>query len=207
MATKVLFIDRDGTLVHEPDDFQVDALEKIRLVENVIPSLREMARHGYRFVMVSNQDGLGTDSFPQQQFDTCHDHIVSLFTSQGVSFDETFICPHLPDDGCECRKPRTGLLTRYLAATAIDLDGSAVIGDRESDMLLADRLGVRGLLVNSDSTATMTWPEIVTLLCHSDRTAKVSRDTNETRISVAVNLLVDWFPHRSSTMIPEELMG
>lgn len=188
MATKVLFIDRDGTLVEEPADFQVDALNKIRLVPDVMPALRELAEHGFRFVMVSNQDGLGTASFPEEQFRLCQDHILHLFTSQGVRFDEIFICPHTPHDLCECRKPRTGLLTRYLAATDIKLELSAVIGDRSTDMELAERIGVRGLLLGSGGGAGMTWPEIVEFLCHSDRVARIERNTNETRIAVVVNL-------------------
>jgi imidazoleglycerol-phosphate dehydratase/histidinol-phosphatase len=188
MSTKVLFIDRDGTLIVEPEDFQVDDLSKIGLVNAVIPALLELAQHGYRFVMVSNQDGLGTDAFPQDVFDTCHEHTMQLFTSQGITFDEVFICPHLPDENCECRKPRTGMLTRYLASTDINLSLSAVIGDRLTDMQLAERIGVRGLLTNCDDPAALTWPRIVELLCHSDRIATVTRDTNETRISASVNL-------------------
>lgn len=188
MPEKVLFIDRDGTLIEEPDDFQVDAVEKVRLVKNAIPSLLELARHGFRFVMVSNQDGLGTESFPQENFDAPHELVMSLFDSQGIGFDEVFICPHLPDDGCECRKPRTGLLTRYLAANTLDLKASAVIGDRRTDMELADRIGLQGFLINCDDEDALTWPQIVTRLCHSDRTALVERTTNETRIRTAVNL-------------------
>lgn len=188
MATKVLFIDRDGTLVEEPADFQVDALDKIRLVADVIPALRELAEHGFRFVIVSNQDGLGTASFPEDQFRVCQDHILQLFASQGVSFDEIFICPHTPDDLCDCRKPRTGLLTRYLAATDINLELSAVIGDRATDMALAERIGVQGLLLGSGEDAGMSWPDIVELLCYSDRVARIERNTNETRIAVSVNL-------------------
>jgi imidazoleglycerol-phosphate dehydratase/histidinol-phosphatase len=188
MPEKILFIDRDGTLIEEPEDFQVDAIEKIRLVPNVIPSLLELARYGYRFVLVSNQDGLGTSSFPQTDFDICQQHTLDLFTTQGVLFDEIFICPHLADENCACRKPRTGLLTRYLAATDINLALSAVIGDRSTDMELAERIGVQGLLVNADDAVALAWPEIVELLCHSDRVATVRRCTNETNISVSVNL-------------------
>ena len=188
MAEKILFIDRDGTLIYEPDDFQVDALDKVRLVDDVIPSLLEIARHGYRFVVVSNQDGLGTDAFPQADFDGPHALFMQIFSSQGIVFDEVFICPHLPDDNCGCRKPRTGLLTRFLAANDIDLDASAVIGDRQTDMQLADAIGIRGLLVNCDDAGVLTWPQIVDLLCRSDRTARVTRNTSETRIEVAVNL-------------------
>jgi imidazoleglycerol-phosphate dehydratase/histidinol-phosphatase len=188
MAEKILFIDRDGTLIVEPDDFQVDAVDKVQLVEDVIPSLLELAKHGYRFVMVSNQDGLGTDAFLQEQFDAPHALAMSLFESQGIVFDEVFICPHLPGDNCECRKPRTGLLTRYLAAHTIDLSGSAVIGDRQTDMQLADRIGVQGILTNCSDEKAITWPQIVVRLCHSERTSTVTRNTNETRISAAVNL-------------------
>lgn len=188
MPEKILFIDRDGTLIEEPEDIQVDAIEKIRLVPDVIPSLLELARHGYRFVMVSNQDGLGTPSFPQADFDTCQQHTLNLFATQGIHFDEIFICPHLADENCACRKPRTGLLTRYLAATDINLALSAVIGDRSTDMELAERIGVQGLLVNADDAGAVAWPDIVELLCYSDRVATVRRCTNETSISVSVNL-------------------
>jgi imidazoleglycerol-phosphate dehydratase/histidinol-phosphatase len=188
MTSKVLFIDRDGTLIHEPSDYQVDALDKIRLVDEVIPCLLQLKRHGYRFVMVSNQDGLGTDSFPQEDFDAPHALTLDLFASQGIQFDEIFICPHLPEDSCDCRKPRTGLLTRYLAANAIDLASSAVIGDRETDMQLAERIGIDGILVNANDDTALTWPEIVDRLCFSDRKASTERFTNETRIRATVNL-------------------
>ena len=188
MSVKVLFVDRDGTLIEEPEDFQVDTLKKIRLVDNAIPSLLELAKHGYRFVMVSNQDGLGSDSFPQSHFDTCHTHTMQLFTSQGITFDEVFICPHLPEDSCDCRKPRTGLLTKYLAGTDINLVASAVVGDRATDMELARGIGVQGLLVNTKEAGARTWPDIVKLLCYSDRVATVERNTNETRIRASVNL-------------------
>lgn len=188
MPLKVLFVDRDGTLIEEPEDFQVDTVEKIRLVDHAIPSLLELAKHGYRFVMVSNQDGLGSDSFPQSHFDICHTHTLALFTSQGITFDEIFICPHLPADNCDCRKPRTGLLTKYLAATDIDLAASAVVGDRATDMELAQRIGVRGLLVNADDAGALTWSDLVKLLCYSDRIATVERNTKETRIRASVNL-------------------
>lgn len=188
MSKKVLFIDRDGTLIHEPADFQVDALDKVRLVDDVIPSLLEISRHGYRFVMVTNQDGLGTDSFPQADFDAPHALTLELLASQGIQFDEVFICPHLPEDNCDCRKPRTGLLTKFLAANSVDLASSAVIGDRPTDMELAERIGIQGVLVNADDDAALTWRQIVERLCHSDRKASFERNTNETRIRATVNL-------------------
>jgi imidazoleglycerol-phosphate dehydratase/histidinol-phosphatase len=188
MKLKVLFIDRDGTMVREPADNQVDALDKVRLVDGVIPALLECIANGYRLVMVSNQDGLGTKSFPQSQFDTCQTHIVDIFASQGIHFDEIFICPHLPDEGCECRKPRAGLLTRYLAENDIDIARSAVIGDRGTDLQLAEKIGVCGLLVGQDTHTQLSWPTIVTKLCHSEREESVERKTNETCISARVNL-------------------
>ncbi|MEJ2257085.1 MAG: bifunctional histidinol-phosphatase/imidazoleglycerol-phosphate dehydratase HisB [Woeseiaceae bacterium] len=188
MAERILFVDRDGTLIHEPADFQVDRLDKVRLVDGVIPALLEIRRHGFRLVMVTNQDGLGTEAFPQEDFDAPHALVLHLFESQGVAFDDVFICPHLPDDKCDCRKPRTGLLTRFLAENDIDLQHSAVIGDRQTDMELAARIGIRGLRVNSDHEDTLTWSGIVERLCHAERTATVVRNTNETRIEVGVNL-------------------
>ena len=188
MAASVLFVDRDGTLIVEPEDKQVDRLDKIRLVDGAIPALIELMRHGYRLVMVSNQDGLGTESFPAADFHLCQDHVIELFASQGIVFDEIFICPHLPDDGCDCRKPRTGLLTRYLAETALDLSRSAVIGDRATDIELADRLGLRGFLLDPSGGRNTGWPGIVDALCHSERKASTQRKTKETDITVTVNL-------------------
>lgn len=188
MAMKVLFIDRDGTLIEEPHDNQVDSLEKIRLLRGVIPALLELADHGYRFIMVSNQDGLGTGSFPIEQFEACHEHVVSLFESQGITFDETFICPHFEEDGCECRKPRTGLLTRFLARNHLDSAKSAVIGDRSTDLELAERLGLRGFLVDPDGSYETSWPGIVAALCTGNRSAEIERTTRETTIRARVNL-------------------
>ena len=188
MPMKVLFLDRDGTLIEEPFDNQVDLLEKIRLVKGVIPALLELAQHGYRFVMVSNQDGLGTESFPLEHFETCHGFTLALFESQGIHFDEIFVCPHRPDDGCECRKPRAGLLTKFLAETDLDTEASAVIGDRKTDLELAARIGLRGFLLDPAGSREMTWPGIVDALCRSDRCKQVSRHTNETRIEALVNL-------------------
>jgi len=185
MTKPVLFVDRDGTLIEEPEDFQVDAIEKVALVPGVIRALQELLEHGYELVMVSNQDGLGTDAFPQADFERCHDHMLKLFESQGIHFAETFICPHLPDDGCHCRKPHTGLLTRYLAATAIDTARSAVVGDRDTDLELADKLGLEGFRVGNGG---LSWKEITTALCCRERVATVRRNTRETEIAVEVNL-------------------
>ena len=188
MTVKVLFIDRDGTLVVEPDDNQVDAVEKVQLTKGVIPALLALKRAGYRFVMVSNQDGLGTRSFLQADFDVTHNHILTLFNSQGIDFDETFICPHLADDNCDCRKPKTGLLTRYLASTSLDTEASAVVGDRQTDIELADRLGLSGFLVDENGSFEQSWNGISAALIPGSRCALVKRKTRETDIRVSVAL-------------------
>jgi len=186
MARKVLFIDRDGTLIEEPADKQIDTLAKLRLLPGVIPALLEIRAAGFELVMVSNQDGLGTDAFPERDFTEPQEMMLHLFESQGIRFDEIFICPHMPGDGCECRKPRTGLLTRYLAATHLDLERSAVIGDRETDLELAQNIGVRGIRIGGSEG--LGWAQVSELLCRSERLASVGRTTRETSIRVTVNL-------------------
>ncbi len=184
--TPVLFIDHDGTLVEEPPDNQVDSLEKIRFMPGVFAALNELSAAGYRLVIVSNQDGLGSATHPTARFEQAHRFILDAFRSQGVRFEEVFICPHQPADGCDCRKPRTGLLREFLRDGQVDLAASAVIGDRNTDLELARNIGVRGLKVRLDGGAQETWPAIVHEL--TARRARVERVTKETRISVAVDL-------------------
>lgn len=184
---KVLFIDRDGTLIEEPEDNQVDGLHKIRLLPGVIHALARLQVMGYRFVMVSNQDGLGTSSFPQTDFDICQEHVLALFASQGIHFDEIFICPHRADDGCECRKPRVGLLTRFLATHDLDTASCAVIGDRPSDMKLAEALGIKGIHLG-EGKPSVCWEDVCTALTPNARIGEEQRNTRETNICVRVNL-------------------
>jgi imidazoleglycerol-phosphate dehydratase/histidinol-phosphatase len=187
-GARVLFIDRDGTLVEEPADEQVDSLAKVRLLPGVIPALLQLQRAGYRLVLVSNQDGMGTETFPEPAFRETQDFIRALFTSQGIAFDAEFFCPHRPVDGCECRKPKTGLLTDYLRDHPIDRQHSYVIGDRETDLQLAANLGIKGLRVFADGRDGATWGAIVEKLQRPARTATVLRKTRETDIHVRVNL-------------------
>ena len=181
-----LFIDRDGTLVEEPHDEQVDAVEKIRFLPGVFAALSELKRRGFRLVMVTNQDGLGTSSFPQASFDRPHEFIVEAFRSQGIEFERTFICPHFKTDGCECRKPKTALVDAFMREGNVDLASSAVIGDRDTDLQFATNLGIRGIRVRRNGTAEETWPEVVRTLIA--RRAHVERRTKETNIDVTVNL-------------------
>jgi len=183
---RILFIDRDGTLIEEPHDKQVDSLAKLRLAAGVIPALLELAHAGYRFVLVSNQDGLGTASFPEQDFRAPQDFMRDIFASQGIEFDAEFFCPHFPADDCDCRKPRTGLLTEFLAGREIDKANSFVIGDRQTDLDLAANLGIVGIRIHGDGGET--WPAIAARLARPERNARVERRTKETDISVVVNL-------------------
>lgn len=183
----VLFIDRDGTLICEPSDEQVDRIDKVALVRGVIPALIQLRDAGFEFVLVSNQDGLGSASFPQEDFDIPHQFMLALFRSQGIDFADEMICPHLPDERCGCRKPNTGLLTKFLANNTLNLNRCAVIGDRDTDIQLADNIGVRGFLLSD----TCDWKQIAHELITQPRTAQLQRNTNETKISVAVDLDTD----------------
>jgi imidazoleglycerol-phosphate dehydratase/histidinol-phosphatase len=185
---RILFIDRDGTLIAEPPDRQVDALGKLRLMPGVVPALLDLKRAGYRFVLVSNQDGLGTSSFPEPSFREPQDFLRELFASQGITFDAEFFCPHFLADACDCRKPLVGLLTEFLASRSLDVRHSYVIGDRDTDMQLAANLGIQGLRVRLDGSDAETWPAIATQLVRLERSASIKRVTRETNIAVDVNL-------------------
>jgi imidazoleglycerol-phosphate dehydratase/histidinol-phosphatase len=181
-----LFIDRDGTLVEEPPDEQVDSLDKVRFMPGVFAALADLIRHGYRLVMVTNQDGLGTESFPRTAFERPQQFILETLRSQGIEFDAVFVCPHLKSDGCGCRKPNTGLVAEYIRESGVDLPASAVVGDRDTDLQFAANLGTRGLRVRRNGTPDESWAAIVGML--TARRAQVDRRTRETQIEVRVNL-------------------
>jgi imidazoleglycerol-phosphate dehydratase/histidinol-phosphatase len=185
-AAPTLFIDRDGTLVEEPFDQQLDRLDKLRFMPGVFAALTKLAAAGYRLVVVTNQDGLGSGTFPQADFELCQGFMLKAFASQGIRFDAVCLCPHRSADNCGCRKPRTGMLEGYLKEHAFDPGRSAVIGDRLTDLEFAANLGIRGFRVQLNGSSAETWPEIAAALLA--RSAHVHRVTRETDIEVRVGL-------------------
>ena len=188
---RILFVDRDGTLLEEPPDEQIDSFGKFRLVPGAIGALRRAVDAGYELVMVSNQDGLGTARFPEAAFAGPQDLLLATLAGEGVRFREILIDRSLPPENASTRKPATGLVRHYLPAAALDREHSAVIGDRETDLEFAANLGVRGLRIGADGD----WPEIIRKLIDAPRTAKVERVTRETRIAASVDLDSTARPH------------
>ena len=184
-AKKILFVDRDGTLIVEPADHQIDAYEKLALVDNVIPALARIVAAGYELVMITNQDGLGTDSFPQHTFDGPHELMMRIFASQGIRFREVLIDPSFAHEGRDTRKPGTGLVRHYLADDGWSRAQSAMVGDRETDAQFAANFGIRCFRLD---TREWDWNAIAHELCDAPRRASVQRNTKETRIAVRVDL-------------------
>ena len=202
---KILFIDRDGTLALEPSDYQLDSLEKLIFYPEVFMYLGKIAREmNFELVMVTNQDGLGTDSFPENTFLPTHNFLLKSFKNEGVVFDEILIDKSFPEDNLPTRKPKTGLLNKYLDAKKYDLKNSFVIGDRLTDMELALNLGSKGIyLSNKDMSEldqlnpklnevivlkTHEWKEIYSYLKLEQRIVKKKRTTRETNIDIRLNL-------------------
>ena len=204
---KVLFIDRDGTLVYEPEDYQLDSLSKLEFYPEVFTYLNKIVNGlDYELVMVTNQDGLGTDSFPEDTFWPTQNFIVNAFQNEGVIFNEICIDKTFPHENATTRKPGTGMLTHYMNNTEYDLENSFVIGDRLTDMELAKNLGAKGIFITSHeglganeitfekeevkksiALATESWKSIYEFLQLTDRTASITRKTNETDIYIELN--------------------
>lgn len=187
-ARRILFLDRDGTLNEEVSDEQIDSLAKVRLMPGVIPALLRLRHAGFAFVMVTNQDGLGTPCFPREAFDAAHQFILKLLSSQGIEFEAIFVCPHFKHEDCGCRKPKLGMLQEYLAANELDRAHSFVIGDRDTDMEFAANLGISGLRISLHGAAEETWPAIAARIAVGARRGQVHRATRETEVLVDVDL-------------------
>ena len=183
--SKILFIDRDGVLIEEPADQQIDSYEKFRLVAGVVPALLRLRDAGFEFVMVSNQDGLGTASYPLESFEGPQDLLLQILQSQGIVFREILIDEHFPADNSPNRKPGIGMVMHYLRDRSVDLDASAMVGDRETDMEFARNLGVRGFRIG---TGQLGWSDVAHALADAPRIASIERVTKETKIRVSLDL-------------------
>ena len=183
---KILFIDRDGTLIEEPEDEQIDSFDKLKVIEGMFHNLAFIRNNlDFKFVMVSNQDGLGTDSFPEDTFWPVHNFILQTLKGEGIEFDDQLIDRHFPEDNSPMRKPGTGMLKEYIDNPAYDIAGSYVIGDRETDAQLAENLGCKALILGKDG---MTWDKIAEILFAGERISEIHRVTKETDVYVKLNL-------------------
>jgi imidazoleglycerol-phosphate dehydratase/histidinol-phosphatase len=194
MKKKVLFIDRDGTIIVEPPtDYQVDSLEKLEFLPRAITALHRIVKElDYELVMVTNQDGLGTDSFPEDTFWPAQNKMLKTLAGEGVEFAKIHVDEHFEHENAPTRKPGVGMLTEYFSEL-YDLSASYVIGDRLSDMKLAENLGAKGIFIGEDggdvsALNTNDWYEIYKFLAGKNRIGKVKRTTKETDIQVEINL-------------------
>ncbi len=185
---RLLFIDRDGTIIKEPADEQIDSFEKLEFVEGAITNISFIRKKlDFEFVMVSNQDGLGTASFPEDTFWPVHNFILKTLHGEGIDFDDMLIDRHFPEDNHPDRKPGTGMLKKYIEhKEEYDLANSYVIGDRESDAQLAKNLGCKFLKITAGDSSS--WEAAAEILFAGERTAEITRTTHETDITVRVNL-------------------
>lgn len=179
---KAIFIDRDGTIIVEPADEQIDSLEKLEFVPGAISGMKALMGLGYDIVMASNQDGLGTEAFPEETFWPAQNKMLKTLEGEGVKFDDFLIDEHFPEDGSPNRKPGIGMFGKYLSGE-YDMAASFVIGDRDTDMKLAENLGAKGLKVGE-----LSWAQIAEVIRATQRTASIDRKTAETDIHVRVDL-------------------
>ncbi|MDQ1093390.1 imidazoleglycerol-phosphate dehydratase/histidinol-phosphatase [Xanthomonas sacchari] len=194
--TPILFVDRDGTLIEEPADFQIDAYEKLRFVQGVIPAMLRLRDAGYQFVIVTNQDGLGSEAYPQAAFDGPNDLMLQIFASQDIVFREVLVDRSWPADNAPTRKPGIGLMLPYLQDRSIDWARSAMVGDRVTDIQFAENLRIRGFqLRTAQFGGDWDWAGIAHELADAPRRARVQRDTKETRIAVELDLDLARDPH------------
>lgn len=183
---KILFIDRDGTIIKEPADEQIDAFEKLEFVEGAISNLAFISKHlDYKLVLVSNQDGLGTDSFPEPTFWPVHNFIIKTLEGEGINFAEQLIDRHFPADNSPMRKPGVGMVRKYMDNPEVNMSESVMIGDRQSDAEFARNMGCKAYILGQEG---MDWNKISELLFAGERKAEVRRTTHETDVHVVMNL-------------------
>lgn len=208
MPKRVLFIDRDGTLVLEPENYQLDSLTKLEFYPKVFQFLSKIVKElDFELVMVTNQDGLGTESFPEETFWPTQNFILKVFENESIIFDEIFIDRSFPEENAATRKPRTGMLAKYLNNPEYDLENSFVIGDRITDVELAKNIGSKAIFIKNEENLggneiatsleelqnvitlqTTDWQKIYEFLKLDERTASIKRTTNETDIAITLNL-------------------
>lgn len=182
---KILFLDRDGTLIVEPPKtFQVNCLEEMVFLPNVISSLKKLAEAGFELMMVTNQDGLGTDKNPRENYEKINAKMFEIFQSEGIVFSKIFECPHFPEENCDCRKPKIGILGNFLDTEKFDKNNSYMIGDRKTDLEFAANIGIAGFLLDEKNN----WETITTKILQNPRIGKFARKTKETEIVVEWNL-------------------
>ncbi|MEX2115969.1 MAG: bifunctional histidinol-phosphatase/imidazoleglycerol-phosphate dehydratase HisB [Bacteroidota bacterium] len=191
---KVVFLDRDGTLIVEPPDQQVDSLEKLEFLPGAMRGLRMILERGYHLVLVTNQDGLGSTSYPMEAWEKVQTKMLHLLESEGIVFSEIFVCPHLEGDACRCRKPKTGLVDDFLKKNPVNLMKSYVIGDRETDVRFGKTIGCKTIRIASGISTSADFVsdglvEACRVILQRDRSASTRRTTRETDISV--ELLLD----------------
>jgi histidinol-phosphate phosphatase family domain/HAD-superfamily hydrolase, subfamily IIIA len=190
---KIVFVDRDGTIVREPRDEQVDSLEKLEFVPGIISGLKLLVESGYTLIMVSNQDGLGSKRYPRKSFRTVQKKILDLLEGEGIQFESVHICPHMPDARCECRKPKFGLVKEYATSTSYDRERSFVLGDRVTDVRFAHNLGIQSVLLSRSVSKDATYNtssafDACQYIAKSGRSAHVERKTGETEIAIDVSI-------------------
>jgi imidazoleglycerol-phosphate dehydratase / histidinol-phosphatase len=197
---KVVFVDRDGTIIKESPDEQIDSLEKLELVPGVITGLRMLINHGFELIMITNQDALGTTRFPGEKFEIVQSKLLRILRGEGILFSSVFICPHTADDDCACRKPRTGLVDSYLKNNHVDLNKSFVLGDRVSDVVLGKNIGCKTIFLRTNlidavfqddskpDYTTDAFLDACSFILKNERSSSIHRKTNETEINVDITV-------------------
>ncbi len=185
MKNKVIFVDRDGTIIKEPPETeQVNSLEELEFMPYVISSLKKLYKNNFKLIIVTNQDNLGTELNPLENFEKINNKIFQILKSENIEIDKIFVCPHTKDDNCNCRKPKLGMVEDWLLNNEFDKENSYVIGDRATDVEFAKNLNIKGFLLNDDNN----WEKITDIIINKPRISEIERNTKETSIKLKMNL-------------------